>query len=188
MKGAEKQSENYWRSRASALRTEMAVLDAEIQYVGARVDEYASENLGSSFNSVTTVSPFLSFGNDRRYFPRRNRGVFGDTYNNGRSVASARPSDQQRTGRRFGRGRGRYDRNPYGRYGNGQIVIGTGIDVFPNIGTIQPAPTYDYSYERSLLITRFNELSAERAGFNARWRQLEEEARRAGVPPGWLRE
>jgi hypothetical protein len=188
MKGAEKQSENYWRSRASALRTEMAVLDAEIQFVGARIDEYAPENLGASFNSVTTVSPFLTFGNDRRYFPRRNRGVFGDTYNNGRSVASARPSDSQRTGRRYGRGRGRYDRNPYGRYGNGQIVIGTGIDVFPNIGTVSSIPSYDYSYERSLLITRFNELSAERAGFSARWRQLEEEARRAGVPPGWLRE
>jgi hypothetical protein len=188
IKGAERQSENYWRSRASALRTEMAVLDAEIQFVGARIDEYASENLGSSFNSVTTVSPFPTFGNDGRYYPRRNRGVFGDTYNSRRSVASANPSDS-RTGRRpYGRGRGRYDRNPYGRYRNGQIVIGTGIDVFPNIGTVSSIPSYDYSYERSLLITRFNELSAERAGFNARWRQLEEEARRAGVPPGWLRE
>jgi hypothetical protein len=46
---------------------------------------------------------------------------------------------------------------------------------------------YDYSYERSELITRFNELAGARAGFNARWRELEEEARRAGVPPGWLR-
>ena len=186
IKGAENQSESYWRSRASDLRTEMAVLDAEIQFVSARINEYASENVGGPFNSVTTVSPYFSLGNDRRY-PRRNRGVFGDTYNNRGSVVAANPSDS-RTGRPYGRGRGRYDRNPYGRYGNGQIVIGGGVDVFPNIGTIQPTQSYDYSYERSLLITRYNELAAERVGFNARWRQLEQEARRAGVPPGWLRE
>ncbi len=184
IKGAERQSETYWRSRASALRTEIAVLDAEIQYVGARIDEY-SEKMGTSLNTVTTVSPYYSLGNDRRYYPRRNRGVFGDIYNDDRPVASSRPDS--RNGRRYGRGRGRYDRNPYGRYGNGQIIIGTG-EVFPNIGTVQSAtPNEDYSYERSLLISRYNELAAERVGFNARWRQLEEEARRAGVPPGWLR-
>jgi len=163
------------------------VLDAEIQFVSARINEYAPENVGGALNSMTTVSPYFSLGNDRRY-PRRNRGVFGDTYNNRGNVYSANPSDS-RTGRQpYGRGRGRYDRNPYGRYGNGQIVIGGGVDVFPNIGTIQSTQSYDYSYERSLLITRYNELAAERVGFNARWRQLEQEARRAGVPPGWLRE
>ena len=41
--------------------------------------------------------------------------------------------------------------------------------------------------ERSALVTRFNELGAARAGLNARWRELEEEARRAGAPPGRLR-
>jgi hypothetical protein len=46
---------------------------------------------------------------------------------------------------------------------------------------------YDYAYERNELISRFNELSITRAGLNARWRELEEEARRAGAAPGWLR-
>ena len=183
IKGAERQSENYWRSRASALRTEMAVLDAEIQFVAARIDQYAPDNTAGSLGSVTTVSPFPTIGNDGRYYPRRNRGVFGDIYNDGRPTASSRP-DQQRDRRR---NRGRYDRNPYGRNRNGQIVIATG-DIYPGIGTIPPVQSDDYSYERSLLITRFNELSAERVGYNARWRQLEAEARRAGVPPGWLRE
>lgn len=181
IKGAERESEKYWRSRASALRTEMAVLDAEIAFVSGRINEYAESSRGS-FSSVTTEYPY-PLGNDR-YYPRRNRGVFGDIYDDGRGVASSRPDS--RTGR-YGRGRGRYDRNPYGRNRNGQIIIGTG-EVYPNTGTIQPTPTYDYSYERSLLITRLNELSAERIGYNARWRQLEQDARRAGVPPGWLRE
>jgi hypothetical protein len=37
------------------------------------------------------------------------------------------------------------------------------------------------------LITRFNELAAARAALLARWRELEDEARRAGAQPGWLR-
>lgn len=52
------------------------------------------------------------------------------------------------------------------------------------IGSItQP---FDLS-ERNMLVTRFNELAAARAGLSARWRELEDEARRAGAPPGWLR-
>ena len=31
------------------------------------------------------------------------------------------------------------------------------------------------------------QLNAARAGLSARWRELEDEARRAGAPPGWLR-
>jgi len=192
IKGAERESELYWRSRASALRTEMAVLDAEIQYVGARIDEYPSDNFGSSFNSVTTVLPFGLGNNDRRYYPGRNnqrRGVFGETYGGRAPVFSAPNADRRATGRRQGARRDRYYRNPYGRNRNGgiSIGIGTGVETYPNILNGSSGQDYDFSYERSQLITRFNELSAERAGFNARWRQLEEEARRAGAPPGWLR-
>jgi hypothetical protein len=46
---------------------------------------------------------------------------------------------------------------------------------------------YDFNYDRNALITRFNELAETRVGLNARWKELEDEARRAGVPPGWLR-
>ena len=61
------------------------------------------------------------------------------------------------------------------------------MGIVPNVTVFGSSPAYDYSYERSELITRFNDLAAARAGLNARWRELEEEARRAGVPPGWLR-
>jgi hypothetical protein len=60
--------------------------------------------------------------------------------------------------------------------------------------TILPVPVYapfaygyNNSYEQSALDARLHELEGERAGLQARWRLLEEEARRAGVPPGWLR-
>ncbi|HLO00916.1 MAG TPA: hypothetical protein VK208_20830, partial [Pyrinomonadaceae bacterium] len=56
-------------------------------------------------------------------------------------------------------------------------IIGFGSALWP----------YDFSYDRNFLITRFNELAATRAGLSARWRELEDEARRAGAPPGWLR-
>lgn len=53
------------------------------------------------------------------------------------------------------------------------------------------AVTYPYSfnsYERSALVLRLRELEATRAGLLARWRLLEDEARRAGAQPGWLRQ
>jgi hypothetical protein len=46
---------------------------------------------------------------------------------------------------------------------------------------------YDVTYERAHLVARLRELEAARAGIEARWRFLEEEARRAGAQPGWLR-
>jgi hypothetical protein len=46
---------------------------------------------------------------------------------------------------------------------------------------------FDSSYERSVLIMKLHELVTERAGLVVRWRALEEEARRAGALPGWLR-
>ena len=59
---------------------------------------------------------------------------------------------------------------------------GLGLDASP-----KPEMMYDFTYERSALATRFNDLAGIKAGLNARWRELENEAQRAGVPPGWLR-
>jgi hypothetical protein len=46
---------------------------------------------------------------------------------------------------------------------------------------------YDFAGERAGLIYRLHELETARSAFQARWRALEEEARRAGAAPGWLR-
>ena len=50
-----------------------------------------------------------------------------------------------------------------------------------------PYANYDYAGERATLIFRLHELEAAQAGLQTRWRLLEEEARRAGALPGWLR-
>jgi hypothetical protein len=63
-----------------------------------------------------------------------------------------------------------------------QGIIAPGLTYFG-----APYPGYDYSGERVNLINRLHELESARAGLQTRWRILEEEARRAGAPPGWLR-
>jgi hypothetical protein len=73
-------------------------------------------------------------------------------------------------------------RRPFGNDRNGSFTAGA---PYGQIGFIGQA--YDYSYERGALIMQFNELAATRAGLNAAWRELEDEARRAGASPGWLR-
>lgn len=149
------EEEQYWRSRASALRGEMAAVDAEIEYLGARIDEYPNPN---SINSITTVQTYPLYGYGRRRQRRNDSGVFDP----------------------WGRRDGYYDPRYRGPYGWGT-----------NTGAILNGPYgqgYDYSYERSQLVTRFNELAGKRAALRSRWRDLEQEARRAGASPGWLRE
>lgn len=62
----------------------------------------------------------------------------------------------------------------YGRYGQTNVLIA-------------PVDNYDYNEERLNLRTQLNELQMQRAALAVRWRELEEEARRAGAYPGWLR-
>jgi len=184
---AESESEEYWRTRATALRTELAALDAELSYIRARLDEMPSGLWTGSSVIASGALPFISFGDSfgnvggRRSFP----GAVGH-----RSQVFGTRSGAQVSGRiRFGGGatRGQVLLNPrgfHGRrpFGGGPIGAFPGGVVFGGIG--QP---YDFSYERSELVTQFNELATARAGLMARWRELEDEARRAGAPPGWLR-
>ena len=198
---AEKDSEDYWRSRAAALRTESAALDAELNYIRARLDEFPfSTPFGVSGGSFTSVGSVVGFGD---FYGGGNFGgpPFGN-FGGGRpspgqmtrrpNVYVAPPSGPQMRGRvGFGRGgtRGHVFMNP-GNFGHTtQFGAGTSFGVLlPGVTVLGPSlQADDFSYERSALITRFNELAAARAGLSARWRELEDEARRAGVAPGWLR-
>jgi hypothetical protein len=175
-RATEKESESYWRARANELRTEIAALDAQIGFVRNQLDEPLFSSGYGSFANVTSVVPFVSFGNMGRRGPFPSRGlhprVFGPPRN------GAQPSGQLSLNPR------RFDRSPqfgWGQFGSRQF--GSPLFAWPNTVDWQP---YDIS-ERSQLITQFNELGAARAGLSARWRELEDEARRAGAPPGWLR-
>ena len=106
----EQQSEDYWRWRAAALRTEMAELDAEIAWIQGRVDEGSfppSNGWGNGFSTLTSVVPFISFQD----FGRRSYGNYGTSgfpgYRGRRPNVFAAPRQDSRTTRRVGfEGRG----------------------------------------------------------------------------------
>jgi hypothetical protein len=200
---ATKESEDYWRNRASALRTEMATLDAELNYIRTRLDEvpFGTPLIGSS-GSFTSVGGIVGFGfGGRGNFGGRSFGGFSGgrpfhgqpfrgqmTHRPNVYVApNYGPQIRARVGFGGGATRGQVLVNP-GRVQHSGQFGGAGFGVLPSVTVFgSPLQSYDFTYERSELITRFNELAAARAGLNARWRALEDEARRAGVDPGWLR-
>jgi len=171
----ELENENYWRTRASALRTEIAAIDAEQAVVRRQLEEPNSQ-WGWGTSSFTTVINAVPFGG----FSNLGRGrVFGSGHVSRPSVFVAPASAR-------GPARGQVFQNSltphhFPRFG-GPLVAP------PNLTYFSSSYPYDFSYERSALITRFNQLTAERAALNARWRELENEARRAGAQPGWLRQ
>jgi hypothetical protein len=178
----EMENESYWRARASALRTEIAALDAELGYIRTRLEDAPFSTWGGSFTSVSSIIPFIPFG------------TFGGGHSFGSPIARPNvftaPGPQIMGRVRFGGGatRGHVLVNPGSFRPARPTGFGPVAPLWPNVTVFGSGfPSYDYSYERSALITRFNELAATRAGLNARWRELEDEARRAGVPPGWLR-
>jgi hypothetical protein len=185
-RSVEKESEGYWRARASALRTEMAALDAEINYLRVRLEEDTQFPLASGFTSISVLpflTPGVSFGNAGfgGRFPRtgglRPLPVYSAPQYGTRLSA--------RVGVGGGNTRGQGWLNSGGFRRSRSLGIGFPFPIVSSVGAVGSG--YDYSYERSALVTHFNELAAARAGLNARWRELEDEARRAGAPPGWLR-
>lgn len=162
----EQQTENYWRNRATALRTEIDALDAEIAYLRQRFAE--TNNQFFNYSAAIFVNSYPNF-----YPPVFNGGV-------------------QIYGRiGFGNGRAR-----------GGVVFGGGnivntYPIYPRRVILPPAyyqNTFVYaapfnysSYDQTLLQVRLREREAARVNLQARWRSLEEEARRAGALPGWLR-
>jgi hypothetical protein len=194
---AEGESEIYWRGRAEALRTEMAALDAEIAFIRARLDDgptvfgnsaWVNEWSFGSFNAGARGTPSGNFGR-RPFGSPRGRSGFPPHRASAPNTFLAPVAGPQISGRvGFGGGatRGQVFVNP--ALGRHAPPFGGGFSAFPNVVVFGSSiPAYDLSYERGELITHFNELATARAGLSARWRELEEEARRAGAPPGWLR-
>lgn len=180
--GEQAQAEGYWRTRARQLRTDIASLSGQINYIRARLAELPEHAYISSYAFVRGVVPGVHPHRTVTRFPvvtgnpgfmRGNSAVtpgagflaFGGIATQGGVRVNAAGS------------------SGFGRRGlQRQLRIAPAITFF---GT--PYPDYDYAGERAGLVSRLHELEAARAGLQSRWRILEEEARRAGVPPGWLR-
>ena len=173
------QSEAYWRARATELRTEMSVLNAEINYLRARLAETNDIFSPNAFVFITGYNPIFPF---RPFFPGRPR-LPGNAHGTGINIG-AHPIGRIVGNDRMPAGVPLQGRHPSGFFP--RRIIAPPHAFVPNITAL--ALPFSYSTDdRYALITRLQALEAQRAGLEARWRLLEDEARRAGALPGWLR-
>lgn len=149
------EKENYFAAQARGLRSEIASIEAQINYVASQVS--ANQSPTSYFTGG--IAPF--------------------GYARGGQSGSIWSGDV--TGRVFygvGNGR-RRGRDGYGRYGrNGQRYNYRRNQSF---AYYVPFAADNYNNAQDELVTQLRNLEKERAGLYAEWRLLQEEAKRAGV-------
>ena len=190
------QSENYWRTQASELRGQLAALNEQIDYVRGLLAGMPEQRAAGSYTVLTGVAPLIQ-GRGVKGFPRSNTGPSGfigqPRMSGNQNVFVAPNNGPQLTARAgFGGGatRGQVFLNTTpGRRGFGQTAFfrrGVFTSPVTLFGSAYPNESF-YDYDRATLVQRLRELELERAGLQARWRVLEDEARRAGAQPGWLR-
>lgn len=181
----EREAESYWRGRADALRTELAAVDAEINFVRTGLNEIPFATGIHSFPIFTSGLPFGSIGHSP--FPGFRPGRVPRP-----NIIVAPGRRAQINGRiNIGGGRTRggvfINRRPTYHPGRHHQFLTPQLG-WPNAVVFgSPYLSQDYSYERETLVVQLNELLRARAGLNARWQLLEDEARQAGAAPGWLR-
>lgn len=190
MRAQEESEEQYWRSRATPLRTELAATQAQIEFLRRRIDELSLANT-NSFGVFATGIPFGTVGTPFINFPFQSgitpnvfapslvnpgfraqfRGNFGNS-RPGRFVAPGRRSQ-------FPGNRGRFHRGGRGGRGSSSFFGGSVLAL--------PFQFDDFDAQRVELIGELDDMLIHQAGLQARWRDLENEARTAGAYPGWLR-
>ena len=172
MRSSDQESENYWRSRASALRNEMTTTEARIEFIRNRLNEIPADY---AFGSFPFLVPFGSFGQ----FPLGPSFPF-----NGTGSRAAGTPFGARLSFDSGLNRGPHVFPHSGAFRGPRRRL----NLFPDMALVAlPFQSYDYSYERTTLITQLDELLTHRAALQSQRRELEDEARRAGAYPGWLR-
>ncbi len=183
------QSEAYWRGRSSVLRTEIVATDAEINYIQTRLAELPNGSLFISPYALSApVVPFVSYPFGNSYGT-----IFSPVIRNNTNIIGANAGAQLSGRIGFGGDttRGSVSLNALNTNANfhRRMIVAPGVNVSPFIiaSTLYPYYGYDTAYERAALIVRLRDLETTRAGLQARWRLLEDEARRAGALPGWLR-
>ena len=170
---AQRREESFWRERAGTLRSEIVAVDAEINYLRARLSEFGQFPL-ATHSLITSVLPFGPLNSRSAVGPRvANPGRFvapRGSAPNGRGQVLINPAPQTFRGVRTAR-----------------PVAGFGIGpAFPFAARIRPFDYLEGSYDRADLSGRLDTLLQTRAGLTARWRELEDEARDAKAPQVWL--
>jgi len=157
---AEANDEAYWRGRARTLRNEIVSVDAEINFVRAR--------LGPSWQVPYFNQGFITGG-----FPSRPIGTLQPGA--GRMGTMGAPPARAAGLINLGSAPLRSPR-PSARFGRPNFGIGSSFPILPFGYT-------DNSYDLGL---RLNDLQQRRAGLDALWRELENDARMAKAPQVWL--
>ena len=205
------EAEIFWRTRAAGLREEFAGLDAELNYWRARLAEATTSTLTSLATPATTligIPPFASTYNlggiaVSSQSGRLNHGTASTvtTITTSRSSSfgaqlGGRINFGGRSRAAAGRPRGAISLN--GAYlrrdvrGARATQYSSSIFDGNTYGYVAPFGGYPYQtyggYDSGNLRERIRELEAAHGRLLARRRLLEEEARRAGASPGWLRQ
>lgn len=180
----ERQAEAYWRERASELRTAIASLDAQINYLQSTLAEMPDYSVIGPYTYLAGTLPVSSLRQPVTRFPivTGHPGFMRGINDTGVPLAGFQAfggfTTQSQIQLNRGLARGNLRRN---------IIAARGIVVPTATVFGVPFSNYDYSNDRANLVSRLHELEAARAGLQARWQALEDEARRAGAQPGWLR-
>jgi hypothetical protein len=183
---AREREETYWRNRARELRTEIATVDTQINYLRGRLGDLSESSLRTR-SWVTGTYPLWP---DNRQWP--GNGQWGSFPNQGRGgYRPARPiiglgfpyPNGYPTGQYpYGYPTGQY---PYG-YPTGQYPYGYPTGQYPYGYPTGPFDNFENSAQQGELTNRLDDLLVRRAGLSAQWRALEDEARDARVPQVWL--
>jgi hypothetical protein len=155
---ARAREETYWRERARELRTEIATVDTQINYLRGRLSEFNDSLIAGSV--ITDIYPLWP---NNRQWPGNGQWRYPNQRNRG--YRPARPI--------YGLG------FPY-PYGYPQYPY-----QYPQYPT-GPFDNFDNSAQKSELTNRMDDLLVRRAGLSVQWRALEDEARDARVPQVWL--
>jgi hypothetical protein len=197
MRVQEESEEGYWRNRASPLRTELASTQAQIEFLQRRINELSFLNSFGVFSTgfpFGTGIPFGTVGAPFINFPFQS-GITPNVF--GPSLVSRGQGLGSRFGVGFGHRQPRFSprvparSNFRGNRGGGFHRGGRGgrgFSSFVDGGLLAvPFQSWDNGLQQAELVSELDELLTHQAGLQARWRDLENEARTAGAYPGWLR-
>jgi hypothetical protein len=197
---ATSREESFWRGRSRELRTEIATVDNQINYVRARLTEInESSRVTGSWTNVYPAPDYWPWSRDR--WGRRDRRrqttppIFGPPQNpygypNGQYPNGYPPGQNP-----YGYPQGQYPygypgQNPYGYPGQNPYGYPNQYPYGYPGQNPYGYPTSPYDADKSIqhadLTRRLDDLLMRRAGLMAQWQALEGEARDARVPQIWL--
>lgn len=170
---ANRQNQDYWQSQAVYLRNEIANVNAQINFLNNQIAASPTGNkIFYSIDELNGVSfPSYGYGRGRGHQPQTTTVNPANNVQTAINAAAANP-------------------NPY--YGTPLYQTGVKSVIGPNVprrnygrnygyGGYYPYPVNNGNLQRDELVSQLQYLGQVRAGLLAQWRNLVEEAHRAGV-------